>query len=1383
MATIVIKTIKPSGGDYTSLSAAEAGEQRDLVALNEIAVLECYSMSDTAAVTFAGWTTDATHYIRVYTPASERHAGEWDGTKYNLALTNAHILTTGQTSLYIKIEGIQFKETATATWSYRACFYTSYNAGHNLEFDRCIFYNVSNGGGQYTVGIELFTSTGAIDVKIQNCAFFRSGTGGLSRGIWNGDASAGTVYTYNNTFKNFDEGIRQDATNTHNVKNCGFANCTTPISGTVTEVTNSTITPTFISGKEFHLDSTDTTWKDAGTDLSADAGVINSLDIDGETRTGTWDIGADEFVAAGGGGINIAGFINSLSTTIPNPILNVNRNIIGSFSGLSSFSSVANLDIKFSSSLSGLSTLSSSLTTNLGIAGSITGLSVYGGTLNFLGLASLSLSLSNNVVTAISTIAHGLVTGDYVDIFGAYQEEYNASFVQVTVIDNTTFTYTIDTSNYTPTSPAKSLTNIIFVPNVVQTIKVIGGDFTSLSSWLAARPTDLVSIDKIYTVLPYGITDTSLATVSGTITDNRHFSRIYIPATERAAGKWDNTKYNLTNTSGNCLFISEPNFRIDGLLQVYKNNDTGDTGAIQIRNNTGLLDIRIDGFIIKSNPSLTAAWQYGLAVYNNTGGGIVRIKRGLAYDIKGTGTNIYGYLINNGGIKVYIGNSEVQNSNVGFSTTSGVTRVINCMTQNCTDGFSGTFEGESDWNLSDIAGDSPGIHSKNGVTPIFIDVVNKDFHLSSSDTVAKGAGVRLALDPIIPISTDLDSEIIKGPWSIGTDWKVSTLPPANTLVSFFDKFDGEIATDTKFNGPHEICIDDRYVYVAQLWGHYVNIFLKNAPYSFINSIGSGVSSTLDGEFNSPAGIAIDSNYLYVTEYGGNRVQLFDADTLSFVSKFGSPGTGQKQFNNVVDIELDPTNNRFFLVDMANNRVQIIQNNSPTFTFLGYLGTGNLGSGNGDMNQPVGIKIQDNYIYVLEKAGARVQIFNLTTLSYVDKFGAGETLADGDLYYPTGIKISNDKIYVVEYGNNRLSIFQGYSPAGTFSGLSSFSSTSSISREIVGNILGTSSMTSFLNIKFKLAGIINGLSSFNANLITQLILSGSIPGVSILNGVLTLSGGSAVSLAGIINALSIMSGSSDISYDIVGAINGLSNLDSSIILSYKLNGSFSGLSSFSSTTSIGRGISGSFSGLSSVLGNVNRDLGIVGNLDGLSTVAGLLNLNYLLSGNISGISSLSSLISVWREINGILNSSSTLGATISLAAFLELIGSILGTSSLSAIPNVLRNISGDIFSVTTLSSSPDLLSLISGNITAISTVTGMSFDVLLGLIGSLNGASDLSALIDLDYILSGNMNSISGGVGILINPSLIGPSKITVTYSKLDKIIFETSNLNNIKINI
>lgn len=107
MATTVVKTIKPSGGDYTSLSAAEAGEQRDFVTLNEIAALECYSMSDTTPVLVDGSISDSAHYMRIYTPTSERHNGKWDVTKYRLEPDAQYASVLDIRDPFCRVDGLQ----------------------------------------------------------------------------------------------------------------------------------------------------------------------------------------------------------------------------------------------------------------------------------------------------------------------------------------------------------------------------------------------------------------------------------------------------------------------------------------------------------------------------------------------------------------------------------------------------------------------------------------------------------------------------------------------------------------------------------------------------------------------------------------------------------------------------------------------------------------------------------------------------------------------------------------------------------------------------------------------------------------------------------------------------------------------------------------------------------------------------------------------------------------------------------------------------------------------------------------------------------------------------------------------------------------------------
>lgn len=63
MADLITFVIDTAGGeDYTSLSAAEGGEQKNIVTADEIMRFDCRASGGASdgAVTFHGWTTDAT---------------------------------------------------------------------------------------------------------------------------------------------------------------------------------------------------------------------------------------------------------------------------------------------------------------------------------------------------------------------------------------------------------------------------------------------------------------------------------------------------------------------------------------------------------------------------------------------------------------------------------------------------------------------------------------------------------------------------------------------------------------------------------------------------------------------------------------------------------------------------------------------------------------------------------------------------------------------------------------------------------------------------------------------------------------------------------------------------------------------------------------------------------------------------------------------------------------------------------------------------------------------------------------------------------------------------------------------------------------------------
>jgi hypothetical protein len=95
------------------------------------------------------------------------------------------------------------------------------------------------------------------------------------------------------------------------------------------------------------------------------------------------------------------------------------------------------------------------------------------------------------------------------------------------------------------------------------------------------------------------------------------------------------------------------------------------------------------------------------------------------------------------------------NCDTGLYDAGGTVEAINNIAKGCTDGFLGTFDGDTDYNISDIASDAPGANSFQG-SVTFVSEVTPDFHLDAGDTVAVGAGIDVSADPNYPISEDID---------------------------------------------------------------------------------------------------------------------------------------------------------------------------------------------------------------------------------------------------------------------------------------------------------------------------------------------------------------------------------------------------------------------------------------------------------------------------------------------------------------------------------------------------------------------------------------------------------------------------------------------------
>lgn len=279
--------------------------------------------ADTARCVIAGFTTDSTHKVKLQ---GDLVGGVWSTSYYRIeAAPNPAHGVIEVADQYVEIQNIQVKNTEAGSGNGESIYSGEGLGGLSLTVTGSILRCSGSTGSSFNLFWRPDVAN-TVGIFANNILYGATGTGAIGMALYGSGYNDGEiVIAYNNTVHGSPTGIATHgggASDAEYIKNNIAQSCSTACYAlnsaaghatdtTATNLSEDTSSPnntwdsqvvTFVSetggSEDLHLNASDTAAKDQGTDLSGDAQYAFSTDIDGATRTGTWDIGADEITAA-----------------------------------------------------------------------------------------------------------------------------------------------------------------------------------------------------------------------------------------------------------------------------------------------------------------------------------------------------------------------------------------------------------------------------------------------------------------------------------------------------------------------------------------------------------------------------------------------------------------------------------------------------------------------------------------------------------------------------------------------------------------------------------------------------------------------------------------------------------------------------------------------------------------------------------------------------------------------------------------------------------------------------------------------------------------------------------------------------------------------------
>lgn len=698
----------------------------------------------TSPILIDGWTTNNARNMVFYTPyrtsevgTSQRHTGKYTTSGYilraNFASAN-HMLqfndaTGSPVTLSAWVEGLIFDASSDAECK---------AAIHCLDMS-----------GQIRIVSNVFKGTNNTSTQTEHAALYQTTT--LSAGCnfyiynniaydWVSTASAdslegafilrksttggGNAFLFNNTAYNCTRGYKAttslggryvvnniaqactDGFENVGIWSSGSTNNCSDIASDAPGTSPQTGTVTFVdaANDDYHLSSSDTKAKNLGVlidgIITASTAVGQYLlddDVDGVVRTGTWDIGADEIFVAP------VSIYRSLQPFRP-------------------------------------------------------------GAIDSATAGSRTLTIADSTATFSGAVPSDVGLGDvfYYDANNNGTRE-NLAFVSRRVSSTVFIVYdslgtTTNLNAVTADDAWKTYRAYTTLANVSA-----GTENVNLPNFDGSGQYNLVSNNWIFNVVCYAGVDSNSATISGWTTSRGNLFKVYTPTCPNQVGT--SQRHNgvrtvsayLTKTrslvGGDAVHFGASSPR--GPLHVFVDGLQVEQPFLLSQDGIEMSDASCQAFlfvanclVIGSNSVSTQSSHSGIRKASSASNGLYYALNNIVYDWRSTGTTTEAGIDypSAGGIGYFL-NNTTYNNNIGINRAvagSGVF-VKNNTSNSDADGFSGGFQAESDYNISELAGDAPGSNSKQSTAVTFVGEGStpRNLHLDSGDTAAKNFGFDL----------------------------------------------------------------------------------------------------------------------------------------------------------------------------------------------------------------------------------------------------------------------------------------------------------------------------------------------------------------------------------------------------------------------------------------------------------------------------------------------------------------------------------------------------------------------------------------------------------------------------------------------------------------